>query len=219
MYYLQSRYYDPMVGRFVNGDDVEYILSDESSFEYCYNSPVNYSDFSGYKPGSLFSSSDAAAKDFACCYYNISLYIRFEISSVIYALQKNGRVMYSYTNYIVGNPHSCSPLNGKRNIPKGAWLIGAIHTHPNSNSFSPTDKTFAKKHYISFYVVTPNFKIRVYHDTRRGFQDKLVAENLKLSPLTRQQANNLVENYKFKWKIHTRLGCDFKCRNKKWPSW
>ncbi len=52
MYYLQSRYYDPEVGRFINCDDVNYIGLTESSvsynpFAYCENNPINESDPSG----------------------------------------------------------------------------------------------------------------------------------------------------------------------------
>lgn len=54
MYYLQSRYYDPAVGRFVNGDDGEIVLLglesslDYNYFTYCQNSPINDLDLSGF---------------------------------------------------------------------------------------------------------------------------------------------------------------------------
>ena len=49
MYYLQSRYYDPEVGRFINCDDVNYIgiyeyASSYNSFAYCENEPVKNRD-------------------------------------------------------------------------------------------------------------------------------------------------------------------------------
>ena len=52
MYYLQSRYYDPEVGRFINCDDVHYIGTTQTelsynAFAYCGNDPVNCSDPSG----------------------------------------------------------------------------------------------------------------------------------------------------------------------------
>ena len=54
MYYLQSRYYDPAVGRFVNGDSVEYVISERcfgrNLFAYCSNNPTIYADYSGYLP-------------------------------------------------------------------------------------------------------------------------------------------------------------------------
>lgn len=52
LYYLQSRYYDPETGRFLNADDVDYIgysgkqLS-YNTFAYCENEPVGNSDHNG----------------------------------------------------------------------------------------------------------------------------------------------------------------------------
>ena len=52
LYYLQSRYYDPETGRFLNADDVDYIgYSGEqlsyNAFAYCENEPVCRVDVSG----------------------------------------------------------------------------------------------------------------------------------------------------------------------------
>lgn len=52
-YYLQSRYYDPEIGRFINVDDASYIdlsmsILGYNLFSYCENSPVTDSDPSGY---------------------------------------------------------------------------------------------------------------------------------------------------------------------------
>ena len=53
MYYLQSRYYDPEVGRFINCDDTEILkltqgtLNGANLFAYCNNDPVLNSDPSG----------------------------------------------------------------------------------------------------------------------------------------------------------------------------
>ncbi|MBR3436631.1 MAG: RHS repeat-associated core domain-containing protein [Lachnospiraceae bacterium] len=50
LYYLQSRYYDPEVGRFINADSMvstqQGILS-ENIFAYCENDPVNRVDPEG----------------------------------------------------------------------------------------------------------------------------------------------------------------------------
>ena len=53
MYYLQSRYYDPVVGRFVNADDIDYLgyttgLLSYNLFTYCDNNPLNHSDKEGH---------------------------------------------------------------------------------------------------------------------------------------------------------------------------
>ena len=52
LYYLQSRYYDPEVGRFINADEVDYIeletLMGCNLYAYCGNNPVMYADPSGH---------------------------------------------------------------------------------------------------------------------------------------------------------------------------
>ena len=58
-YYLQSRYYDPSICRFINADSYEYaqLQKDDNTglniFVYCYNSPINHSDAIGYSSTSL----------------------------------------------------------------------------------------------------------------------------------------------------------------------
>ena len=56
LYYLQSRYYDPVVGRFLNSDDVtlgsiiDSVLQ-SNLFVYCRNNPINEVDQNGTLPG------------------------------------------------------------------------------------------------------------------------------------------------------------------------
>ena len=50
LYYLQSRYYDPETGRFVNADGLVQTgmgLMDKNMFAYCLDDPVNYTDSDG----------------------------------------------------------------------------------------------------------------------------------------------------------------------------
>lgn len=51
LYYLQSRYYDPAIGRFINSDDSIIILTEyiKNIFTYCKNSPLKYIDKLGKK--------------------------------------------------------------------------------------------------------------------------------------------------------------------------
>ena len=53
LYYLQSRYYDPTTGRFLNADDINYLgttgtVLSCNLFAYCENEPLMCSDFSGF---------------------------------------------------------------------------------------------------------------------------------------------------------------------------
>ena len=51
LYYLNSRYYDPSIGRFINADDISYIqptdINGLNLFAYCYNNPIMYVDPTG----------------------------------------------------------------------------------------------------------------------------------------------------------------------------
>lgn len=58
-YYLQSRYYDPTVGRFLNADDTAYLGASGTAigwnlFAYCENNCINYSDYKGNDKVAVF---------------------------------------------------------------------------------------------------------------------------------------------------------------------
>ena len=72
-YYLQSRYYDPAIGRFINADDEKTIFNalsdyessdglngisylDHNQFAYCLNNPINMSDDEGDWSVAIFST-------------------------------------------------------------------------------------------------------------------------------------------------------------------
>ena len=58
LYYLQSRYYDPETGRFINADDVSYLdpetIHGLNLYAYCLNNPVMYVDPVGHFAISTF---------------------------------------------------------------------------------------------------------------------------------------------------------------------
>ena len=53
-YYLQTRYYDPAVGRFLSPDNPDYLdylsFGGLNLYAYCYNNPISYCDPSGHMP-------------------------------------------------------------------------------------------------------------------------------------------------------------------------
>ena len=59
LYYLQSRYYNPEIGRFINADSLDYLGADGSPvsynlFVYCMNNPVMGCDSTGHWDWDLF---------------------------------------------------------------------------------------------------------------------------------------------------------------------
>lgn len=48
LYYLNARYYDPEVGRFISADET--LDGGYNLFEYCFNCPLKFSDYSGKAP-------------------------------------------------------------------------------------------------------------------------------------------------------------------------
>ena len=54
LYYLQTRYYDPEIGRFINSDSIDYIDTESINglnlYCYCMNNPVMYVDPTGHFP-------------------------------------------------------------------------------------------------------------------------------------------------------------------------
>ena len=58
-YYLQSRYYDPQVGRFINADEPTLVSAAQGNllgtnlYTYCGNNPIIYNDITGYAPARL----------------------------------------------------------------------------------------------------------------------------------------------------------------------
>ena len=54
LYFLQTRYYDPQTGRFINIDDISYlepeIINGLNLYAYCLSNPIMYFDNSGHMP-------------------------------------------------------------------------------------------------------------------------------------------------------------------------
>ena len=91
LYYLQSRYYDPQVQRFISPD--VYIstgggIIGHNMFAYCNNIPVNSYDFDGEQPGDLFDTIDKAAIDAAKYLGPFTWDNMWEYATIIYRVRK-----------------------------------------------------------------------------------------------------------------------------------
>ncbi len=90
LYYLQSRYYNPEWGRFLNMDSQ--INSDTgilgaNVFAYCLNNPVVSVDADGYSPNDVFDSVDEAAIDAALYMEELGTFENaWEYAATIYSI-------------------------------------------------------------------------------------------------------------------------------------
>jgi RHS repeat-associated protein len=59
LYYLNARYYDSKIGRFINADSLIAGIGGSThgynAFAYCFNNPVNMSDLTGNWPHGLLN--------------------------------------------------------------------------------------------------------------------------------------------------------------------
>ncbi|MFA7126403.1 MAG: RHS repeat-associated core domain-containing protein, partial [Bacilli bacterium] len=74
-YYLNSRYYDPLVKRFITMDSVEY--SGSNMFKYCNNNPIMYVDFDGCFPKSVLDLVNRLSAATIFAQYASMLYTSF----------------------------------------------------------------------------------------------------------------------------------------------
>ncbi len=129
MYYLQSRYYDAVVGRFVNADDCNIVISTfnsyNHSFIFCNNDAINNYDFYG------FISIKAMAM--VTCAIAGAVYAVSKASQLINKnyFKKNGLVVDGLTIYLaafiaggIAGLFAGSKITGYFNLIMGA--IGAI---------------------------------------------------------------------------------------------
>ncbi len=113
MYYLQSRYYDPEVGRFINCDDTEILkltqgtLNGANLFAYCNNDPVLNSDPSGYMAVELLNMLSTV---YSLCNFNSS-------AIAILTISLNGLGIYKAF-------HEIAQLNIAKKLSKKGFLVG-----------------------------------------------------------------------------------------------
>lgn len=159
-----------------------------------------------------FSSMYLAASHFAQTVYSSSEYSRIEYAAIIYSL--NGE--YYYYNVRSGEPHS---VTISPSVPSGATYVAYIHTHPNSEFFSSTNKSAANTLGGYAFVVTPSYSLKCYSST--SGEEQTLSTGLPIYPLTDSEKSSLKTSLSSVWYGHFVDGkCQdgFKCENKIWPN-
>jgi len=158
-----------------------------------------------------YLSADEAAVAFAKEIYAASLYIRHEYSAGIYSVKIGENVYYNYTIPREGNPHSVL-ISSTTTL---GTMVAYVHTHPNSNEFSKSDKDVAEKFSIDAYVISPNFKLQKYNASDGT---TVIVAIVFPNELTEAQKSSLEAEFQDSWEDHVAGGCAFNCSHKNWPT-
>lgn len=230
LYYLQSRYYDPSLRRFLNTDAFASTgqgIIGNNMFAYCLNNPVNCADSSGTRcvfisvqlqdkepSHRTYDSPDDAAMAFYTEVMNQSLYIRHEYATEIYSKEVNGKKVYCYNFPHVGEPHS---VWGPQPIPSGTTLVAIAHTHINTDGFSNRDSYMAQLNGVNMYLTGPNLQPLRFNPFTGETEDDFN----KIVPvaLTNSQMIALRSMYQVSWERHPEEDCSFGCQISQWPTW
>ncbi|MBE5922660.1 MAG: hypothetical protein E7269_07905 [Lachnospiraceae bacterium] len=148
LYYLQSRYYDASVGRFVNGDDVAFLgiagaVLSCNLFAYCYNAPLFFADYFGKIPQAIVVITRICAALFVST---------FALSIAMYAYATIGA---GFDN----NIDISSWWNPIGNLMKNR-LENSKHIEERIKSYirHMSKKTYSKKEHINFGSGKKNMK-------------------------------------------------------------
>ena len=206
--------------------DLAAIMQSSNLYAYCMNNPVNFIDPWGGVAGEIFYSQEELVKDWAWNYYGVIDYTMFEQASAIYTgKDSSGRIFYSYTEAVVGYPHSVDAAATELMIPKGFSFYAVIHGHPRGAGLSEADMNYATNNYKPIFVVYYNAEyggtdIKKYTDTRRnGFTAEHIVTSAPYKKLYPDSKKYYEALFKESWKQHTQIPCSFgyDCATIDWP--
>ncbi|MHC1727493.1 MAG: FG-GAP-like repeat-containing protein [Syntrophobacteraceae bacterium] len=154
LYYYKSRYYDPMIGRFISPDPLIQAAFDPPSFprlitsdygakeapiyaaykiqltissnpySYAGNNPINRLDLLGLAPGDLYRSRFGAGVAAILDFNKLSIANKVEYGGIIYYDPRTST--YSYTKPNIGGYDWVNPIT---TIPEGTERVAFYHTH------------------------------------------------------------------------------------------
>ena len=102
-YYLNSRYYDPQVGRFISADDTKYLdfehINGLNLFAYCVNNPIMFVDYSGH----WILTAALVSYLIKLLIVALVVYIVSEIEKQTHAIENAMRSLSEYISDLIGD--------------------------------------------------------------------------------------------------------------------
>ena len=165
-YYLQSRFYDPEIRRFVNADGYASTgqgFLGQNMFAYCRNCPVAHLDTDGFEDekattkeytgrGETYATPEEAVQAFAANYYYVTDAYEIEVYAYIVEVCVDGEIRYIYDHVTFGKPtydrygnkhYSVEPNFLYSETADGTYngyrIVGDVHTHSVAEYFSVED--------------------------------------------------------------------------------
>lgn len=157
MYYLQSRYYNPAYGRFLNVDDTDILEASQGTthganlFAYCNNNPVMNVDYGGKFPTTLFIALLLIMAVYLIRESNSS----FAVLPEAIVKFKIGKIVDNYPRLV-----KLYSLWGKvdlgSSITKEYWLVFSLFAAHSKNIVDSGTKQNFKPEYPEYYLICPN---------------------------------------------------------------
>ena len=164
LYYLQSRYYDPEIGRFINADaftSTSQGFVGNNMFAYCLNNPANCVDPSGFRPA-LFDGES----------YTILEPIDYFTTSNIYGITVGG-----VSIALAGGAAAIS--SGIKNAPRPSNIGSGIYAKQCASELqmvSNFDNASSKAlNYAAYGVAVIDVGIGIYDNINNGASVKKIA--------------------------------------------
>ena len=230
LYYLNARYYDPEVSRFINADDT--LSGGYNLFEYCYSNPIKNYDLDGKVPTNellnLIKSRKGLRND---CLYSFKN--QLDVGCVIY--EKNGIYEIGQTTW-GSSKTSWPPYNAEieYKLANGYKIAAFWHTHPFSDdcysyALSDDDVEYAKNMNAPIFSHAANGEIfgydpsdNTYYKSTKNIRDiKILDSYLTIRGISEKQFISEL-NAKFdlypQIKIHSPYRYDIRVGNIDWTN-